>query len=64
MIVNLWMSWMSILAKNENIPKTQKNNLKNFKYQNFNYRGPVSTFSLPGGRLVPMSVAPLRGKSC
>jgi len=39
MIVDLWMSWMSILdkKKNENSPKTQKNNeLKNTKYQNVN----------------------------
>jgi len=34
-MVNLWMSWMSILDKNPK--KGAKNNkLKNTKYQNFN----------------------------
>jgi len=38
MLVNLWMSWMFILDKNEKTPrKTQKyNKLKNTKYQNVN----------------------------
>ena len=37
MIVNLWMSWMSILAKKRNTPKNAKNNnLHNIKYQNVN----------------------------
>ena len=50
---------MSILDKNE---KTQKNNkLKNTKYQNVKWRGPVFTFSLPGGgsSLYRPSVIPL-----
>jgi len=40
---------MSVLdKKNENTPKNEKNNnLKNTKYQNVNWRGPVFTFSLP-----------------
>ena len=39
MMVNLWMSWMSILdkKKNETTPKNAKNNKsKNTKYQNVN----------------------------
>jgi len=37
MIVNLWMLWMSILVKKTKTSrKTQKNNLKNTKYQNVN----------------------------
>jgi len=37
MIVNLWMPWMSILDKKTKTPgKTQKNKLKNTKYQNVN----------------------------
>jgi len=32
---------VSVLAENKNTPrKTQKNNQKNIKYQNVNYRGP------------------------
>jgi len=38
MIMNLWMSWMSIQAKKTKTPReTQNNNkLKNTKYQNVN----------------------------
>jgi len=41
--------------------KTQKNNLKDTKYQNVNWRGPAFTLSLPGGKvaLCPLSVKPL-----
>jgi len=48
MIVDIWMSWVSILEKTPR--KTQKNNkLKNTKYQkNQPKGGPVFTFSLPG----------------
>jgi len=46
---------MSVLAEKKKTPrKTQKNNnLKNNKYQNVNYGGPVFTFSLQGGWLAP-----------
>jgi len=54
---------LSIPAKKMNAPrKMQKNNnLKNIKYKISTKRGPVFTFSLPGGRLAPCppSITPL-----
>ena len=46
---------LSMPAKKMKAPrKTQKNNsLKNTKYKMSTKRGPVFTFSLPGGRLAP-----------
>jgi len=63
MIVNFWISWMSILdIKNENTLKNAKNNkLRNTKYQNSTKGSPVFIFTMPGGRLAPLppSVTPL-----
>ena len=36
MIVNHWMSWMSVLAKKTFRKMQKNNNPKNIKYQNFN----------------------------
>jgi len=61
-IVNLWMSWMSVPDKKTKTPrKTQKNNLKNTKYQNVNWRGPRFYIELARGKvaLCPLSVKPL-----
>jgi len=67
MIVNLWMSWMSILAKKTKTPrKAKNNNLRNTKYQNVNQRGSSFTFNLKGGGGLPlsrMSVTPLSMKT-
>jgi len=52
---------MSVLHKKMKTPrKTQKNNLKNTKYQNFNWRGPSLYIVLPrreGRPLLPVSLA-------
>jgi len=60
--VNLWMSWMSILAKKTKTPwKTQKK-LKILNIKMSTGGGPAFTFSLPGGAarpFAPMSVTPL-----
>jgi len=58
MIVNIWMSWMSILAK-KTPRKTQNNTkLKKTKYQNLNQRGTSFSFTLLGATR-PLSVTPL-----
>ena len=59
MIVNLWMSWMSILDKNrKHLDKCKKNKLKNTKDENINYRGPsFSIYLVRGCGLPPVSYA-------
>jgi len=56
------MSWISVLDKKMKTPrKTQKNNLKNTKYQNVNWRGPSFYIELARGegRSLLLSVKPL-----
>jgi len=56
------MSWRSVLRlNNENTSKNEKNNLKNTKYQNVNWRGPSFYIELARGKvaLCPPSVKPL-----
>jgi len=59
MIVNLWVSWMSILDKKTKTPrKTQKNNkLKMLNIKMSIKGGAVFIFILPGGPLPSVSYA-------
>jgi len=55
-IVNLWMSWMSVLDKKmKTTRKTQKNKLKNTTYQKVNWKGPsfYIEFARGEGRPLP-----------
>jgi len=67
------MSWMSKLAEKKKTPrKTQKNSshLKNKRIINMKMPakgGPIFTFSLPGGRLAPLSspsTTPVSPRTC
>jgi len=63
MIVNLWISWMSILAKKTKTPlKTQKTTWRILNIKMSIRVGPVFTFSLPEGRIAPL--APVSYATC
>ena len=63
-MVNLWMSWMSVLSKKtKTLRKTQKTITSGILNSKMSIRGgPVVTFSLPVGTdrpFAPLSVTPL-----